>query len=249
MVGAVLALAACAASDSPPPDSNRGADGNVSTSLGQRGEAPEADPQSTRRDPLGATVDNRPIALIVGTSLTAGYGLDSPEFAYPAILQAKADSAGVPVRIVNAGLSGETSAGAVRRLDWLLGEEPRLVIVETGANDGLRGLDPDSTAANLAAIVERVRARYPAAVVALVQMEAPPNLGADYTARFRAMYGDVARRAGARLLPFLLEGVAGDPALNQSDGIHPTEEGAKRVAENLWPAVLPLLRGAAEGSR
>lgn len=237
-----LAIAACAAPDNPPPSDSPGG------AAGREGGA-AANTQSTRSDSVGATVDTRPVALVVGTSLTAGYGLDSPEFAYPAILQRKADSAGIAVRIVNAGLSGETSAGALRRLDWLLQEEPRLVVIETGANDGLRGLDPDSTAANLRAMVAQIRARYPHARVALVQMEAPPNLGRDYTERFRAIYREAARSGEATLLPFLLDGVAGNPALNQSDGIHPTERGTERVAENLWEPVLPLLRWAAAGGR
>lgn len=186
------------------------------------------------------TSDARPVVLIVGTSLTAGLGL-SPDSAYPAVLQRLADSAGVAVRVVNAGLSGETSAGALRRLDWLLREPAALVVVETGANDGLRGLDVDSTRANLVAIVRRVRAALPRAEVVVAQMEAPTNLGAEYTRRFHAIFPAVARAEGAGLLPFLLEGVAGVRRLNQDDGIHPTEEGARRVAANVWPALGPRL--------
>lgn len=181
-----------------------------------------------------------PTVLIVGTSLTAGLGLD-PNDAYPAVLQRMADSAGYGVRVVNAGLSGETSAGARRRLEWLLREPAAVVMIETGANDGLRGLDVDSTRANLSAIIRAVKGALPKATVLLVQMEAPPNLGATYTKRFHDNYGEVAAAEGATLVPFLLEGVAGVRKLNQGDGIHPTEEGAKRVARNVWPVLGPIL--------
>jgi acyl-CoA thioesterase-1 len=198
-------------------------------------------PQSSDSTAAAAPADARPRVLIVGTSLTAGYGLDIDD-AYPAVLQRMADSAGFAVRVVNAGSSGETSAGALRRIDWLLSEPAALVVIETGANDGLRGLDIDSTAANLRAIVARIRERAPAAHVVIAQMEAPPNLGPEYTRRFRELFGTVTRETDATLMRFLLEGVAGVAALNQSDGIHPTPEGSKRVAANVWRALLPLLR-------
>ncbi len=176
--------------------------------------------------------------MFLGTSLTAGYGLDDPaRDAYPSVLQRLADSAGVRARIVNAGLSGETSAGALRRADWLLRERPDVVVIETGANDGLRGLDPDSTAANLRAIIRKVRAVNAVAPVVLVQMEAPTNLGARYTRQFHGVYGRVAAQERVTLAPFLLDRVAGIAKLNQPDGIHPTAEGARRVAANLWPSV------------
>lgn len=184
--------------------------------------------------------DDEPAVLIVGTSLTAGLGLD-PDSAYPAVLQRMADSAGYAVRVVNAGLSGETSAGALRRLEWLLREPAALVMIETGANDGLRGLDVDSTRGNLTAIVREVKRALPGVPVFLVQMEAPPNLGDDYTRRFRANYPAVAKGEGAVLVPFFLEGVAGNRRLNQADGIHPTEEGARVVARNIWPSLSPYL--------
>ncbi|HVT40097.1 MAG TPA: arylesterase, partial [Gemmatimonadaceae bacterium] len=196
-------------------------------------------PGSMPGDRTGATR-----VLFLGTSLTAGYGLDNPEAdAYPAVLQRMADSAGVRALMVNAGLSGETSAGALRRADWLLREKPEVVVIETGANDGLRGLDPDSTAANLRSLIAKVRAANPAARVLLVQMEAPTNLGARYTLRFHAVFGEVARTTGVTLLPFLLNGVAGIAKLNQGDGIHPTAEGARRAAGNIWPGLARALRG------
>ncbi len=195
-------------------------------------------PVDDRRVPAAA--DDRATMLIIGTSLTAGYGLDDPDDAYPQVLQRMADSAGFRIRVLNAGLSGETSAGALRRVEWLLREPADLVVIETGANDGLRGLNVDSTQSNLRAIVEKVRGALPEARIGLVQMEAPPNLGNDYTRRFRENYRIVAEAEQVELFPFLLEGVAGVAKLNQGDGIHPNPEGARRAAANLWPAVSRL---------
>jgi acyl-CoA thioesterase-1 len=184
--------------------------------------------------------------VLLGTSLTAGLGLD-PESAYPALLQRKADSAGYAVRIVNAGLSGETSAGALRRAGWVLDQPASLVVLEVGANDGLRGVDPDSTYANIVALVKVVRAQRPEAGIALVQMEAPPNLGGSYTTRFHQAYVRAAKVTGVTLLPFLLEGVAGEAELNQADGIHPNPEGSKRVADTVWRGLSPLMARLAGG--
>lgn len=179
--------------------------------------------------------------LIVGTSLTAGLGLD-PDSAYPALLQRKLDSAGIALRVVNAGFSGETSAGALRRIEWLLKDTAAVVMIETGANDGLRGQDVDSTRATLKAIVRRVKTALPGATILLAQMESPPNLGERYTTAFRAMFPAVAREEGVVLLPFLLDGVAGVPGLNQQDGIHPNEEGARRVADNVFRSLRQVLK-------
>ena len=179
--------------------------------------------------------------LFVGTSLTAGYGLDDPaREAYPAVLQRMADSAGLDVEMVNAGYSGETSAGALRRVSWLLdryGARTHVVVVETGANDGLRALDPDTMRTNIDSIVRLVQHRLPGAKVLLVQMEAPPNLGADYTRRFHAVFPAIARARDVTLLPFILEGVAGVARMNQGDGIHPTVQGAQVAARNVWPGI------------
>jgi acyl-CoA thioesterase-1 len=184
-----------------------------------------------------------PRVLFLGTSLTAGYGLDDPATdAYPAVIQRMADSAGVKALVVNAGLSGETSAGALRRVDWLLREKPDVVVIETGANDGLRGLNPDSTAGNLKSLIEKIRAANPAAGILLVQMEAPTNLGPTYTRAFHAMFGKVAAQEKVALAPFLLDHVAGIARLNQGDGIHPTPEGARIAAQNLWPSLERVLR-------
>lgn len=201
------------------------------------------DARASAGDVSADAAAERPVVLVVGTSLTAGLGVD-PSEAYPARLQERIDSAGLPYRVVNAGVSGETSAGALARLDWLLQQEPAVVVVETGANDGLRGLDAAALKANLTAIVERTRAAVPGVRIAIVQMEAPPNLGRRYTDEFRAAYTEVARDQGATLLPFPLADVAGIDSLNQPDGIHPTRSGHERMARALWPTLEALLRDA-----
>jgi len=162
--------------------------------------------------------------------------------ALPDALQRKLDSAGVAYRVVNGGFSGETSAGALRRIEWLLRDSASVVMIETGANDGLRGQDVDSTRATLRAIVRRVKAVLPDATVLLAQMESPPNLGERYTTAFRVMFPVVAREEGVTLVPFLLAGVAGVPALNQGDGIHPNEAGSRIVADNVFRSILPILQ-------
>jgi acyl-CoA thioesterase-1 len=179
-----------------------------------------------------------PRVLFLGTSLTAGFGLDDPATdAYPSVIQRIADSAHVKALMVNAGLSGETSAGAERRIEWLLKQKPDVVVIETGANDGLRGLNPDSTAANLKQIIARVRVVNASAGIVLLQMEAPTNLGPDYTKAFHAIFGKVAAQEHVALAPFFLNNVAGIAKLNQADGIHPTPAGARIAAHNLWPTV------------
>ena len=165
------------------------------------------------------------------------------------MLQAKIDSATLPFRVVNAGLSGETSAGALRRTDWILRGPVDVFVLETGANDGLRGLDPDSMRANIEGILAKVKAARPDARMCVVQMEAPPNLGARYVARFHAAYGAAAKAQGATLLPFLLDGVAGHPGLNQADGIHPNAAGARLVAVTEWRALEPVLRSVDGSAR
>ena len=245
-LAAALALAACDTADraADAPNNTTRDRGKVSAAAAPRATSSETAAAARAAGPPGAAAPagaTRPRVLVVGTSLTAGLGLD-PSDAYPAVLQRKADSAGYAVQIVNAGLSGETSAGLARRLDWLLREPAAVVLIETGANDGLRGQDPDSLRANLGRIVGAVQARLPEAHVVLVQMEAPPNFGPAYTARFRAVYAQVARETGATLAPFLLADVAGIRALNQGDGIHPNEEGARRAAATLWPTLAPLLQ-------
>jgi acyl-CoA thioesterase I len=192
--------------------------------------------------PGAATGEAAGRLLIIGTSLTAGPGI-APEAAYPARLQERIDAAGLPYRVVNAGVSGETSAGALRRLDWLLREPADVVVVETGANDMLRGLDPESTRANLDRILLRLTRAEPRPRILLVPMRALPNLGAEYAARFEAIYPELAARHGVRLLPFLLDGVAGEPSLNLPDGMHPNARGHERIARTLWPAIRMELTG------
>ncbi len=186
------------------------------------------------------TPDQRPVILFVGTSLTAGYGVD-PDDAYPALVQKKVDAAGLRYRVVNAGVSGETSAGARRRIGWLLRQPVAVLVLETGANDGLRGQDPAATRENIQAILDEARRQQAPPKLVLAAMEALPNYGVDYRRRFRAIYPQLAREYGATLVPFLLQGVAGDPKLNQADGIHPTAEGHERLAETVWKALRPLL--------
>lgn len=179
--------------------------------------------------------------LVLGTSLTAGLGLQ-PEDAYPALIQERVDAERLPFRIVNAGVSGETSAGALRRLDWLMRQRFDVLVIETGANDMLRGMDLDSTRANIQAIIDRVRGERPEVRIVLAGMLAPPNLGRDYATRFGEIYPELSRENEVPLIPFLLQDVGGVPEMNQGDGIHPNEDGAALVARNVWEVLGPVLR-------
>jgi acyl-CoA thioesterase I len=191
--------------------------------------------------PAAAAETATPTVVFLGTSLTAGLGLD-PGLAYPALVQAKIDSAGFRYRVVNAGVSGETSAGALRRIDWVLRDRPAVLVIETGANDALRGQNPDSTRANIQAIIQRARTLAPPPRIVLVGMEALPNYGPLYARRFRRIYPDLAKRNDLPLVPFLLAGVAGVDSLNQPDGLHPTEAGQRIVANTVWRTLAPVLR-------
>lgn len=188
-----------------------------------------------------APASERPAVMFLGTSLTAGLGID-PDQAYPALIQQKIDSAGLNYRVVNAGVSGETSAGALRRVEWLFQEPVSVLVVETGANDGLRGLPPDSLRANIQAIFDRAKRLQPPPRLVLLGMRVPPNYGKDYSRRFQAIYPQLAQANGAALVPFLLEGVGGITNLNQADGMHPTAEGQRRLAETVWRVLEPVLR-------
>jgi acyl-CoA thioesterase-1 len=186
------------------------------------------------------------VVLFVGTSLTAGYGLDDPTDAFPGLIQRRIDEAGLAYRVVNGGVSGDTSAGGLRRLDRLLRDSVAVLVLELGANDGLRGLPLDALRQNLEDAIALARARHPEVTVVLAGMEAPPNLGPRYTRAFRAVYREVAQDRGTRLIPFLLDGVAGLPELNQPDGIHPTAAGHRRIADLVWAELEPILsRGPA----
>jgi acyl-CoA thioesterase-1 len=191
--------------------------------------------------------DTRPRIIFLGDSLTAGLGLDATD-SFPALIEQRLRRDGYDFDVVNAGVSGDTSAGGLRRLDWALSEGvPKILIVALGGNDGLRGLPPEQLEANLAAIIERGQKE--GLDVILAGMEAPPNFGADYTAAFRSVYPRLAKRYNVRLIPFLLEGVAGDPAFNQSDGIHPNRRGAEMVADLVWKTLEPAVAQARGSTR
>jgi len=219
------------------------ADAQARRSAGGNGAQPAAAGPSTG----AAAHSSERTILFVGTSLTAGLGLD-PDEAYPALIARKVDSLGLSYQVVNAGVSGETSADAVRRLGWLLKQPLDVFVLETGANDGLRGLSVDSMRANIAQIIDQVRTTHPAARILLVGMEAPPNMGPGYAAAFHRAYPEIARAKGVALVPFLLAGVAGVDTLNQRDGIHPNPRGAQIVADNVWKVLSGLLIPPAKGA-
>lgn len=216
-----------------------GRDAARDTATSTKPSAPAESPAVVDSAPV--PLDGRRTILFLGTSLTAGLGLE-PDSAFPQMIQRKIDASKLPYQVVNAGVSGETSAGLLRRLDWVLRRQADVVVVETGANDGLRGLPVSATRATIGNVLARIRRERPDATVLLVQMEAPPNLGPEYTSVFHAMFPELAREHGATLLPFLLEGVAGETRLNQSDGIHPNNAGEKIVAENVWRVLRPMLK-------
>jgi len=178
--------------------------------------------------------------VVLGDSLAAGYGLD-PEEAFPALLQEKVKASGLPYKVVNAGVSGDTSAGGLGRLDWVLKQKIDVLVLELGGNDGLRGIPPETTKANLQAIIDRTRKANPNVRIIIAGMQMPPNLGQEYVQTFRDIFPAVAKKNKAALVPFLLEGVGGQLELNQADRVHPTAEGQKIVAENVWRVLKPLL--------
>ena len=183
--------------------------------------------------------------LCFGDSLTAGYGLD-PAQAFPAVIQEKIYARGWDFLVINAGLSGETTAGGLRRIDWVLQRPIAVLVLELGANDSLRGLPVTEARHNLQGIIDRTRQKYPQTKIVLAGMHAPPNLGREYTTSFRAMFSELATANDATLIPFLLEGVAGIPALNLPDGLHPTPAGHQIIAENVWKVLEPVLQSLQE---
>lgn len=193
---------------------------------------------NTAKEP--ATVTEKKTIVFYGNSLTAGYGV-SPSEAFPAIIQKKIDSLGLPYNVVNAGVSGETSSGGKTRIDWILREPVDIFVLELGANDGLRGTPLSETKKNLQDIIDKVKEKYPGSKLVFAGMEIPPNMGQAYTTEFRNIYIDLAAKNKMTLIPFLLEGVGGEPKLNQADGIHPTAEGHLIVAENVWKQLQKLL--------
>jgi acyl-CoA thioesterase I len=166
-----------------------------------------------------------------------------PDQAFPALIEKKAATAGLPIKAINAGLSGETSAGALRRIDWALKTPADVIVIETGANDALRGLSVEAARSNIEKIVAKARAAQPNAKIVLVEMLAPPNLGRAYTSSFQTIYTSVAKQEGVTLIPFFLDGVAGRPELNQADGVHPNAAGARLVADNVWRVLKPIVAG------
>ncbi|MEZ4904380.1 MAG: arylesterase [Spirosomataceae bacterium] len=178
--------------------------------------------------------------LIFGNSLTAGYGLEPAE-AYPSLLQNRIDSLQLPYKIINAGLSGETTAGGNSRLDWVLKNPVDIFILELGGNDGLRGIPATETRKNLQAMIDKVKTKYPKATIILAGMQVPPSMGKKYAEEIRTIYPELAKKNQVNLIPFLLENVGGEVALNQKDGIHPNAEGAKIVANNVWAILKELI--------
>lgn len=202
------------------------------TTTGEKGSVPPPD----------TTANGKKTILFFGNSLTAGYGLADESQAFPGRIRDKIDSLGLPYKVVNAGNSGETSAGGKGRIDWVLQQPVDIFVLELGANDGLRGIAVTETVKNLQAILDKVKAKYPSARVLLLGMQVPPNLGKDYTTAFKNLYPALAAKNQSSLVPFLLDGVGGVPALNQADGIHPTAEGAKIVANNVWKVLKGMLQ-------
>lgn len=220
----VLLLAGCGGAESAP-DTPSPVPATTDT------EAPSTPPPT----------DTAPLRVVVlGNSIAAGYGLD-PEQAFPALLQQKVDSLGWNASIVNAGVSGETTAGGLSRIDWLLQDRVDVLVLELGGNDGLRGTPTEVTKANLQGIIDKTRARYPHARIVLAGMQMPTNLGPTYTRRFRTLFPELAEENDAVLIPFLLEGVGGIPRLNQPDGIHPTAQGHRIVADTVWDVLKPVI--------
>ena len=220
------AIAACGGPHNEKSPSDTSSSGGVS--------------QSKPSETAPSSVTARPVVLFVGTSLTAGLGLEA-DSAYPMLIQRKIDSAGLEFDVVNAGVSGETSSGLLDRLDWITRANFDVLVLETGANDGLRGIPPATLKTNIETAVDRIKSRRPSARIALVQMEALPNLGPRYASDFHALYSAVAKEKRIPLIPFLLANVAGHRELNQGDGIHPNYAGEPIVAENVWKALKPLL--------
>ncbi|NER11405.1 arylesterase [Muriicola jejuensis] len=214
-------------------------------SCGESGKRTSVDPGTDTQDI--SSEESKPVntpgkktIVFFGNSLTAGMGLE-PEESFPARVQEKIDSLDMDYKVVNAGISGETTAGGESRISWLMRDRVDIFVLELGANDGLRGIPLSETRENLQAIIDTVKNHYPDVKIVLAGMQIPPNMGPEYTAEFREIFPDLARANQAYLIPFLLEDVAGIPELNQADGIHPTVEGQRKVAQNVWEILKPIL--------
>ena len=221
--------------DNPRKDSGDSPDEQRPSQAASQNEATSAE-QTTNAE----QATNGDTILFFGDSLTAGLGVE-PEQAFPALIQERLDSLGIAMRVVNAGLSGETTAGGANRLDWILRQPVSIFVLELGANDGLRGIPLSETRKNLSAIIERVKAKYPKARIILTGMQLPPNMGPEYTAAFRQIFPELASKYEVALIPFLLQGVGGIPELNQDDGIHPTAAGHQILADNVWEVLKDVL--------
>lgn len=196
---------------------------------------------TTKSDIENNTQNTTKRIVFFGDSLTAGYGLEDVEDAFPGIIQSKIDSLNLKYTVVNSGISGETSAGGKNRIEWVLKQKPDIFILELGANDGLRGVQLKETKSNLQFIIDAIKEKYPATKIVLAGMQIPPNMGQDYATEFKNIFPNLAAKNNVALIPFLLEDVGGNPELNQSDGIHPTKKGHKILAKNTWEVLEPIL--------
>lgn len=197
--------------------------------------------KDTIKEALAKPQGSRKNVLFFGNSLTAGYGLEDPKQAFPFVIQQKIDSLGLNYKVINGGLSGETTADGKNRINWLLRQPIDIFVLELGANDGLRGIPVSETEANLQSIIDQVKTKYPNVKIILTGMMVPPNMGAKYSNDFKDVFPRLAKKNDIKLVPFLLENVAGIRELNQGDGIHPTAKGAKIVAQNVWVVLKPML--------
>ncbi|MDB5007193.1 MAG: arylesterase [Mucilaginibacter sp.] len=200
---------------------------------------PSSANQATTNIPADAS--STKTVLFFGDSLTAGYGLDDPNEAFPGVVQNKIDEAKLHYKVINAGVSGETSAGGKARINWILKQPVDVFVLELGANDGLRGIPVTETVQNLQDIIDAVKSKYPHAKLVMLGMQVPPNMGGVYAYSFKAIFPELAAKNNMALVPFLLQGVGGISALNQKDGIHPTAEGAKIVGNNVWKVLQDIL--------
>ena len=200
----------------------------------------QEDPGQNSESTITEKVIEKKVILFFGNSITAGYQLDLSE-AFPALIQERLDSLNYPYQAVNAGLSGETTASGATRVDWVLKNPIDIFVLELGANDGLRGIGTKETRKNLQTIIDKVKTKYPECKIVLAGMMIPPNMGQEYTNDFQKIFPELAQSNETSLIPFLLDGVAGNPELNLDDGIHPTPEGHKVLLENVWKILKPLL--------
>lgn len=234
----MFTIAGCGSADQPDPPAEAPA---AEAPTEAPADAPRSEAPSAADNPTG----NRVHVLVLGNSIAAGLGLD-PDDAFPALLQERAEDRGWPVEVTNAGVSGDTSAGGLNRIDWLLDENVDVLIIELGGNDGLRGLDPTVTRENLGQIIETAREKQPGIEIILGSMQVPPNMGQEYTAQFRGIYQEVADAYNVPLVPIVPDDLASVTDYIQDDGIHPTAEGQELIASNVWETLGPRLEAAVE---